>query len=278
MWETGYYGGDQLPVGSGLIELGAAGSIDPIGPETVDGWLDELDPGETSLGARLVAVAARHLVPPPTSAEHDPMVEAVRSWIDRLQKTRSDYVTVPPVLDAWLDQARAELAEAEDDPVPDRWAGLVAAWDELGCRFFAAEARYRQGDALLRARGGRSSADRAEATGLLAEARHTAIELGAEPLCRDIEDLSRRARLRLGEDSSEDRPGLTEPSPFGLTGRELDVLRLVNEGMSNGEIGTELFISTKTASVHVSNILRKLGAANRIEAAAIARRHQVLDH
>ena len=64
-------------------------------------------------------------------------------------------------------------------------------------------------------------------------------------------------------------------APFGLTRRELEVLRLVTEGRSNGEIGEQLFVSRKTASVHVSNILRKLGAANRIEATAIARRHQV---
>lgn len=57
----------------------------------------------------------------------------------------------------------------------------------------------------------------------------------------------------------------------------LEVLRLGNDGRSNSEIGAALFISAKTASVHVSNILRKLGATNRIEAAAIARRHQVLD-
>jgi DNA-binding NarL/FixJ family response regulator len=63
--------------------------------------------------------------------------------------------------------------------------------------------------------------------------------------------------------------------PFGLTSRELEVLRLIADGWSNGEIGAELFVSRKTASVHVSNILRKLGAANRTEAAAIARRHQL---
>ena len=52
-----------------------------------------------------------------------------------------------------------------------------------------------------------------------------------------------------------------------LTAREREVLRLVAAGRSNGEIGTELFISTKTASVHVSNILAKLGVGARGEAA-----------
>ena len=62
-----------------------------------------------------------------------------------------------------------------------------------------------------------------------------------------------------------------------LTAREREILALVAEGRSNGEIGRLLFISTKTVSVHVSHILGKLGAAGRTEAAAIARRGGLLD-
>ena len=58
-----------------------------------------------------------------------------------------------------------------------------------------------------------------------------------------------------------------------MTGREVEVLRLVAAGRSNREIGAELFISTKTAGVHVSNILAKLGVGSRTEAAAVA--HQL---
>ena len=61
--------------------------------------------------------------------------------------------------------------------------------------------------------------------------------------------------------------------PFGLTSREAEVLRLVADGRSNGQIAEALFISRKTASVHVSNILGKLGVASRGEAAAVAHRH-----
>jgi DNA-binding NarL/FixJ family response regulator len=61
-----------------------------------------------------------------------------------------------------------------------------------------------------------------------------------------------------------------------LTPRESEILALVAEGRSNGEIGRQLFISTKTVSVHVSNILGKLGAVGRTEAAAIARRDGLL--
>ncbi len=61
-----------------------------------------------------------------------------------------------------------------------------------------------------------------------------------------------------------------------LTPRETEILALVAEGRTNGEIGKQLFISTKTVSVHVSNILGKLAASSRTEAAAIARRHGML--
>jgi DNA-binding NarL/FixJ family response regulator len=88
-------------------------------------------------------------------------------------------------------------------------------------------------------------------------------------------DLAARARLRLEDAVHVKAPEPSDPLPFGLTTREFEVLRLVIEGRSNGEIGAQLFVSRKTASVHVSNILRKLGATNRIEAAAIARRHQI---
>ena len=63
---------------------------------------------------------------------------------------------------------------------------------------------------------------------------------------------------------------------FGLTDREYAVLRLLGQGRTNAQIGETLFISTKTASVHVSNILRKLGVATRVEAAAVAARAGLL--
>ncbi len=277
MWQTGYYSGDQLPAGSGLIELAAAGVIEPIDPAAVEMWLDELQPDQASLDARLVATAARHLVPPVTSAEHSRTLDMIIGWIARLRRMRAEFVQVPPVLDAWLSQADAEVAEADGDMGADRWAGQVTAWAHLECEYLAGYARFRQADALLRTGGGRSAGDRATATGLLRMAWRTASALGADPLCRDVQDLARRARLRIEEDNANSVPAPTEPSPFGLTARELEVLRLVNDGRSNGEIGTKLFINTKTASVHVSNILQRLGASNRIEAAAIARRHRLVD-
>ena len=71
------------------------------------------------------------------------------------------------------------------------------------------------------------------------------------------------------------------PSPpqdraYGLTGRELAVLRLLAAGRTNAQIGAELYISPKTAGVHVSSILRKLGVSGRVQAAALAERAGLL--
>jgi DNA-binding NarL/FixJ family response regulator len=89
------------------------------------------------------------------------------------------------------------------------------------------------------------------------------------PVAEALDDLARRARLDVGHARST--RGAAGPVP-ALTDREREVLRLLARGLSNREIGTELFITPKTASVHVSNILGKLGAASRTEAAAIAHR------
>ncbi|MFY9672757.1 MAG: response regulator transcription factor, partial [Trebonia sp.] len=89
------------------------------------------------------------------------------------------------------------------------------------------------------------------------------------PLAAALDDLARRARLDVG--SARSTRSAAGPVA-ALTDREREVLRLLARGLSNREIGTELFITPKTASVHVSNILGKLGAASRTEAAAIAHR------
>ena len=96
----------------------------------------------------------------------------------------------------------------------------------------------------------------------------TAAELGAAPLRAALDDLGRRARLGPALAS---RAGAGAPDVLaGLTNREREVLRLLAAGRSNREIAVALFIAPKTASVHVSNIMAKLGAGSRTEAAAIA--------
>ena len=108
--------------------------------------------------------------------------------------------------------------------------------------------------------------DREQATVAAKAAHQTALQLGAEPLQAALEQLARRGRLDLGAGLPPER-GLA-----GLTPRELEVLRLLVEGRSNRQIAEQLFISGKTASVHVTNILAKLGVHSRLEAAAMARR------
>ena len=96
--------------------------------------------------------------------------------------------------------------------------------------------------------------------------------MGARPLLQQIARQARQARVDLPV--SGQVAGATR---FGLTERETEVLRLVAEGRGNREIAAELFISPKTASVHVSNILGKLGVATRTEAAAVSYRLHLLD-
>lgn len=105
---------------------------------------------------------------------------------------------------------------------------------------------------------------------LLYAAHRSAREIGAELLARGIGDFAGRAGITL------DRPAPTDPdrepaaTEFSLTDRETEVLRLLSRGLTNGEIARELFISAKTASVHVSAILRKLGVTSRIQASTMA--------
>ena len=95
---------------------------------------------------------------------------------------------------------------------------------------------------------------------------------GHVPMQTAIHALADRARIPLDAAASAEAEPSEAAVPYGLTEREVLVLRLLVAGRSNGEIGAELFISRKTASVHVSNILRKLGVSNRAQAAALAER------
>jgi DNA-binding CsgD family transcriptional regulator len=156
-------------------------------------------------------------------------------------------------------------------------AGLLAAWDEAALAWDGLEEPYSLGETLLHAaEAALARGDRDDAAERLQRAAPLAARLGARPLGEQIAILARRARIRLDADSAS--PG--EPSgdgELGLTERELEVLRLVAEGRSNREIAGELFISPKTASVHVSNILGKLGVASRGEAAAKAHSLRLFD-
>ena len=164
-------------------------------------------------------------------------------------------VTTKAVAAVW----EAERSRLEGRSDPARWQAAAAAWLALGRPYPTAYAQWRQAEALLGLGRRKEAAETARA------AYQTAVRLRAAPLRAALEALARRARLDLGE-------GLPHQSgQAGLTPRELEVLGLLVAGRSNRQIAEQLFISGKTASVHVTNILAKLGVHSRLEAAARAR-------
>ncbi|WP_445256084.1 helix-turn-helix transcriptional regulator [Nocardioides aurantiacus] len=222
-----------------------------------------------SFGARLrlaasaLAVLADHAATTPSDAR-----DAVRATGVRLREDGEQVVHAHrqrgfgPEGRAWQARLHAEslrLAWQLGDPV-DR-AALVGAWRDAVAGFeqygqVAEVARTRARLAAVLRPGG-TPGEVEEARALVEQARAAATELGAVPL---LEELGTAGR----------------PVAAGLTPREAEVLALVAEGRSNAEIAGRLFISAKTVSVHLSNLMAKLGAASRTEAVAVARRTHLL--
>jgi DNA-binding CsgD family transcriptional regulator len=174
----------------------------------------------------------------------------------------------PGALDATRANVAAELARLDASDSGDQWVEVAELWTNYGMRARELYARLRAAEAFTRVD------DRAAA----ARQAGRALELANAIVWPEMRDrvgaLVRRARLDV--DLGEDTP-LSPAERLGLTAREVDVLALLAEGRTNRQIAQELFISAKTASVHVSNILAKLGVSNRNEAGAAARRLG-LDH
>ena len=125
---------------------------------------------------------------------------------------------------------------------------------------------------MLRTRGDRDRATRAARAAL-----GTADALGAAPLAAEIRRLAVRGRLDLAA-PPDDLDAVVDPvAGLGISPREREVLALLALGRTNRQIADELFISDKTASVHVTHLLRKLGVASRIEAAAVGQRVGLAD-
>jgi DNA-binding CsgD family transcriptional regulator/tetratricopeptide (TPR) repeat protein len=143
------------------------------------------------------------------------------------------------------------------------WADAASAWETLAMPYPAAYALMRRGEAML------AGDDRDRAAAALAGAATVAAALGAAPLAEMVYTLQVRAGAvrRTPPDRSGDR--MRDPwAAFGFTDREHEVATILTRGMSNREIAEELFIAEGTASVHVSNILRKLGVGSRGQAIA----------
>ena len=178
-----------------------------------------------------------------------------------------------PVEAAWRATAAAEHARATGAPDPAAWSAAAEAWAGLERPYGAALAHWRRAEAHL------AAGDRPGAGAAAQEALALARDVDAAWLQGEVEGLVLRARLRPAESAAADAPAPApapaadgEDDPFGLTPRERQVLALVARGATNREIGAELFMAEKTASVHVSRILAKLDVKSRTQAAALAHR------
>jgi DNA-binding CsgD family transcriptional regulator len=191
-----------------------------------------------------------------------------RELLSVARRAAAEASAVFPDSVGWLALAEAEYTRVGGAAEPGAWGEAAAAWERLERPPLAAYCRWREAEALVG-----SGASRNDSSAPLREARTFAARIGAKPLLREIDLLAERARLDLAAPEAELRheaQGLRET--LGLTAREAEVLKLIARGYTNREIAAALVISVKTASVHVSHILQKLNAPNRLEAAAIAHR------
>jgi DNA-binding CsgD family transcriptional regulator/tetratricopeptide (TPR) repeat protein len=253
----------------------------------------------TAVGARIEADWAQRARDLREPAQ---MRDALARGRIHLQRLRAAAQAGGPVEHAYLAQGKADLARARARDSAALWAQAAAAWDAVARPYQAAVMRWRQAEAHA------GAGDRAAALEPAQAALATARRLGARWLAEEVCGLADRARLELGPGerpeadtaadgaeqagakragtrqagaeeagvgavgAGEARAGGAELDPFGLTPRERQVLALVAEGATNRQIGAALFMAEKTASVHVSRILSKLGVRSRTQAAAVAHR------
>ena len=207
----------------------------------------------------------------------DPQPALARAEI-MLARVRAAAEGDRPVERGWLLTAEAHWTRAAGEAEPTLWAEAAEAWEALEWPYEAAIARFHEAEAHL------AAGDRQAATDSAGFALATARRIGARWLAGEIEGLCARARLQfdglvdeimaagMPESADDDHGDEPDEEPFGLTPRERQVLMLVSEGRTNREIGDTLYMAEKTASVHVSRILSKLGVRSRTEAAAVAHR------
>jgi DNA-binding CsgD family transcriptional regulator len=238
--------------------------------------VEGIDDASPVISLCLAGLEAEAAITDRAAAAHDTATGETAAVVaaDLLRRAR-DAATAEGVVPTGMGRVMLLTAEAQYTRMTDPgdhypWAEAAAAWEAVGCPWPAAYARWREAEALLVA-----GVSRDKAASPLQRAWTTAHALGARPLVAEVELLGRRSRIELaptptpseGTDGTAPDAGLRR---LGLTRRETEVLGLVAEGRTNRQIAERLFISDKTASVHVSNILAKLGVANRAAAAAAA--------
>jgi DNA-binding CsgD family transcriptional regulator/tetratricopeptide (TPR) repeat protein len=255
-----------------LAENDAAGAFEFI--ERVLPW-NRADPhvldGLVMLGAR----AAADLVRQASDDRDQVAVQAHREALTRLIKTRAALPGIafePSGTDDTVQPARAALFAAESgraEAVEDQvglWREAVSACAEAGLGWEQQVSSWRLASALVE-----SGSSGTEAAALLRGIHDYAVQQRAAPLQTRVEELAASARISLT--SPRIPTAAAVPAAFtGLTGRETEVLTHLVANRTNAEIAEALFISEKTVSVHVSNLLRKTETGSRREVAALARR------
>ena len=227
----------------------------------------------TAAGLRIEADTAERARDLREKADERDAVARARIHMQRLRAAAQEGGAVEI---AWRAVGTAEMARARGKSDPALWIKAAREWEALSRPYVHAYSLLRAAEAHSEA-GDRDAA--CEAAGsALADARR----LGARWLEDELVTLAQRARLELGVQdgvAADDRAGVGSDDagedPFGLTARERQVLALVAEGATNRQIGASLYMAEKTASVHVSRILSKLGVRSRTQAAAIAHRHHL---
>jgi DNA-binding CsgD family transcriptional regulator len=236
-----------------------------IAPGGRPALLDASVPILLALGARACAdIALQERAAGTDGAFSSIAIEQLETSLRRIRRH-------PALAEAWagdMAMARAELerAEGEMTQLERRWKSALELVD--GRPYVAAYASWRLAEARLAQRDGRLSAAPVIERGL-----GLADRIGAARLASELRGLAQRARLSVHSDPGRETPTVTPQAgqrPFGLTAREAEVLALLADGRSNQEIADRLFISPKTASVHVSNIYSKLGVESRVAAASLA--------
>ncbi|HEY1515001.1 MAG TPA: AAA family ATPase [Solirubrobacteraceae bacterium] len=197
-----------------------------------------------------------------------------------MQRLRAAAQEGGPVESAWCVMGAADLTRARARSDPKLWMKAAREWEAITRPFQRAIALWRATEAYVEA------GDRPAGCQAVEDALEITRGLGAVWLEEELVALAQRARLELGSGLG-DRDGAAGTGaagagsngggedPFGLTARERQVLALVAEGATNRQIGAALFMAEKTASVHVSRILSKLGVRSRTQAAAVAHRHHL---
>ena len=224
----------------------------------------------TGVGVRVEADIAQRARDLREKAQERDAIARARIHVQRLRAAATDG---GPVESAWLAMGSADLARARGRDDPALWLKAASAWDAVSRPYPVAIARWHAAEAYVE-RG-----DRAHAATSAREALEAARKLGSRWLADEVEVLRDRARLEFdGDSGANGAPAPSEPEdedPFGLTPRERQVLALISEGATNRQIGAALFMAEKTASVHVSRILGKLGVRSRTQAAAVAHRQHL---